>query len=244
MLEILMLASKALFAAAGCGAGVRLAQIARRDGGLPLHAGASALVFAGGFGLLGFAVGPAFAETSRAFASALMLASDALSRLVVMGLAVFVWRVFGGGRGLRSGLLAALVAALAANWIHAFALQRWPEPTPPLLRLENQIVLATPFVWSAVEARIAHARSRKQLALGLTDALTTNRLLIWCVASACFACIGLAAAAGAVTPAGSRLAAALLLLQALLFAATAGMVSLAFFPPQSYTRWLSEPAAR
>lgn len=239
-----MLASKAIFAAAGCGAGVRLAQIARRDGGLPLHAWASALVFAGGFGLLGFAVGPAFAETSLALARAVMVASDAVSRLVIMALAIFVWRVFGGGQGLRSVLLGVLLAALAANWIHAIALQRWPEPTPPLLRFENQIVLAVPFFWSALESRIAHARSRKQLALGLTDAVTTNRLLLWSVASACFGSVGLAAAAGAVVPAGSPLAAALVLFQALLYVATAGMVSLAFFPPHAYTRWLSEPAAR
>jgi hypothetical protein len=244
MLELMMLAAKVLFAAVGCGAGVQLARIARREGGLPLHAWASALVFAGGFGLLGFAAGPAFAETSRGFARALMLASDAVSRLVVLGLSVFVWRVFGGGRGLRSGLLAALLAAQGVNWIHAFWLQRWPEPTPPLLRFENQIVLALPFAWSAVEARLAHARSRKQLALGLTDAGTTNRLLIWSLASASFACIGLAAAAGAVTPAGSPFAAPLLGLQALLFAMTAGMVVLGFFPPQAYTRWLSDSAAR
>jgi hypothetical protein len=244
VLEIAMLASKALFAAAGCCAGVRLAQIARREGGLPLHAWASALVFAGGFGLLGFGLGPVVAEGSPAAARALMLASDALSRLVILGLTLFIWRVFGGGTGPRSGLLAALVALQAVNWVHAFGLQRWPEPTPPLLRFENQIVLALPFVWSAVESRLAHARSRKQLALGLTDALTANRLLIWCLACACFACIGFAAAAGAVTPADSPLAAPLTLLQAALFAATAAMVTLAFFPPRAYVRRLAAAAPR
>lgn len=239
-----MLLGKALFAVAGCGAGVRLMQIARREGGLPLHAWGSALVFAGGFGLLGFALGPALAASSPGAARALMIASDGLSRLVVLGLSVFVWRVFGGGRGVRTGLLAALLALQLFNWVHAFGLQHWPEPTPPLLKLENQLVLALPFVWSAVEARLAFGRSRRQLALGLTDPETTNRLLLWSLASSCFASIGFASAAAAVVPQQSPVAAALVLAQAALFVATAAMVALAFFPPAAYTRWLASASAR
>ena len=68
MPEALLLASKALFAATGCGAGLRLAQTARR-GRIPLHMWAAAMIFVGGLGLLGFGMGPALAEHTRARSS-------------------------------------------------------------------------------------------------------------------------------------------------------------------------------
>jgi hypothetical protein len=241
MPDALMLCAKLLFAIAGLGAGVRLAQIARRDGGLPLHAWGSAMVLAGGLGLLGFALGPALAERSPAQARVLMIASDGLCRLVVLLLALFIWRVFGGeGRG-RTLLFAGAVLLLGANWLHALGSTDWPAPTPPLVRVENQIVLALPFVWSAIETRLAYARSRRQLALGLTDAVTSNRFLLWYLACACFAAIGFASAADALVPAASLPGAALRVGQALLYLAITAMVSLAFFPPAAYLRWLSSP---
>lgn len=100
-------------------------------------------------------------------------------------------------------------------------------------------MLALPFVWSAVEARLAFGRSRRQLALGLTDPHTTNRLFLWCVASGCFAAIGFAAAAGAVLPPDASVAGALVWLQAVLYTATATIVALAFFPPGAYLRWIA-----
>jgi hypothetical protein len=60
---------------------------------------------------------------------------------------------------------------------------------------------------------------------------------LWSAASACFASIGFAAA---VAPPGAPAAAALVVLQALLFVAIAGIVSLAFFPPAAYLRWLAD----
>jgi len=244
MPEALLLLSKALFAAAGCGAGVRLAQIARREGGVPLHAWGCAMVFAGGFGLLGFGIGPTLAKTAPDLARAVMIVGDGLGRVVTAALTVFVWRVFGAGSGGRRALLTALFAAMAVNWVRGLLHQSWPEPTPPLQRFENQLVLALPFVWSALETRLAFGRSRLQLALGLTDAVTSNRFLLWSLASACFASIGFAAAAAAVAPRDSSLAAALVVLQALLFVVIAAIVSLAFFPPAAYLRWLAGAPAR
>jgi hypothetical protein len=168
-----------------------------------------------------------------------MIVGDALGRLVTLALTVFVWRVFGAGSAARRGLLGALLVLLGANWVRGLLHQSWPEPTPPLQRFENQLVLALPFVWSALETRIAFARSRRQLALGLTDAVTSNRFVLWSAASASFAAIGFAAAAAAVAAAG-----ALTVLQALLFVAIAGIVALAFFPPATYLRWLAKAKGR
>ena len=244
MLELLLLASKAAFAAAGLGAGARLAQIARREGGVPLHAWGSAMVLVGGIGLLGFGLGPALAESSRGLARGVMIACDGLDRLVVMALAVFLWRVFGAGSRARTALFGGMVVLLAVNWVRSLLFQSWPEATPPHQRLENQLVLALPFVWSAIETGLAFGRSRRQLALGLADAATSNRFLLWSAASAGFAAIGFAAAAAVVTPSGGALEALLVALQALLFVAVAAIVALAFFPPAAYLRWLTGAPGR
>jgi hypothetical protein len=238
MPETLLLLAKGLFAAVGCGAGVRLAQIARREGGIPIHAWASAMVLAGGIGLLGFALGPALGTTAPRAARAWMIATDGIGRLVIFALCIFLWRVFGGGAGIRTAVLAGLVALLAANWVRALLTQSWPAPMPTGQRFENQIVLALPFVWSAVETRIAWDRSRKQLALGLTDAGTTHRFLLWSLACAGFALAGFSSAAASVAPQGSTALAACTLLQAAFHAATAGLVVLGFFPPAGYARWV------
>jgi hypothetical protein len=244
MPESLLLVAKAFFAAAGCGAGVRLAQIARREGGIPLHAWASAMVLVGGIGLLGFGLGPLLGQRSPELARDVMLVTDGLGRLVVMALCVFLWRVFGGGRGARTALLAGLLALLTANWVRAWLAQSWPEPMPVGQRFENQIVLALPFVWSALEARLSFSRSRRQLALGLTDAATTHRFLLWSLACAGFAGAGFASAAASVSPRESTTFAALTLVQAAFHLATAAIVAIAFFPPDAYTRWVSGAPAR
>jgi hypothetical protein len=243
MPELLLLVSKGLFAAAGCGAGVRLAQIARREGGIPIHAWASAMVLIGGIGLLGFGLGPLLGARAPALARDMMIVTDGLGRLVVMALCVFLWRVFGGGRGARTALLAGMLALLAANWVRALSAQSWPAPMPTGQRFENQIILALPFVWSALEARLSWDRSRRQLALGLTDAATTHRFLLWSLACAGFAGAGVASAAASVSPHESATFAVLTVVQAGFHFATAAIVVVAFFPPDAYTRWV-ERAAR
>jgi hypothetical protein len=238
MPDTFLLVSKAVFALAGLGAGVRLAQIARRDGGIPLHAWGSAMVLVGGIGLVGFGLGPLVGESRPDFARWLMLVTDGIGRLVGMALCVFIWRIFGRGHKVRTGLCAAILVALAANWVRAWLAQSWPAPMPALQRVENQIVLVLPFLWSALETRFAWDRSRKQLALGLTDAMTAHRFALWSAACAGFVAIGWAAAAAAVSPRPSAIADALTLVQAVLNLGLAAIVCVAFFPPSAYVRWV------
>jgi hypothetical protein len=47
-----------------------------------------------------------------------------------------------------------------------------------------------------------------------------------------------------VAPPGAAVAAALTVIQALLFVAIAGIVALAFFPPAAYLRWLAAAPGR
>jgi hypothetical protein len=242
MPELLLLVAKAAFAAAGCGAGVRLAQIARREGGIPLHAWASAMVLVGGIGLLGFGLGPALGKRSPGLARDVMILTDGMGRIVIMALCIFLWRVFGGGRGPRSVLLAAMLALLTANWVRALLTQSWPAPMPTAQRFENQIVLALPFVWSALESRLAWDRARRQLALGLTDAATAHNFLLWSLACAGFAGAGFASAAASVSHPRTATFDALTIVQAAFHLATAAIVVVAFFPPAAYVRWVGGSA--
>jgi hypothetical protein len=242
MPDALLLLSKAVFAAAGLGAGVRLAQIAHREGGIPLHAWGSAMVLVGGIGLVGFGLGPLFGERHPGFARGLMLVTDGVGRLVGMALCVFIWRVFGRGHALRTGVCAAILLALAVNWVRAWLAQSWPAPMPPLQRLENQIVLVLPFLWSALETRFEWDRARKQLALGLTDAMTAHRFALWSAACAGFVATGWAAAAAAVAPKPSAVLDALTLVQGVLNLGLATIVCVAFFPPAAYVRWVERGA--
>jgi hypothetical protein len=253
MAETLLLVSKALFAAAGCGAGLRLAQLARGTGGVPLHAFASAMIFVGGIGLLGFGLGPSLAAESPALARWVMLISDALERVAMLMLALFVWRVFGFGSRSRAVLLSAALVAMTASWTYVLLFQRWPEPMlDPAVQATSQLAFAAPYVWAAAESWLERRRTRRQLALGLTDAVTANRFLLWALGCGAFACSCFAAALAVFLPDGGGLDQALGALRAALYTATAALVVLAFFPPGGYLRWVAgeardaspEPAAR
>jgi hypothetical protein len=242
MPEALLLASKALFAVTGCGAGIRLAQTARR-GRVPRHMWAAAMIFVGGFGLVGFGMGPALAEHAGVAARGLMIAADALERLSLLGLAVFIWHVF--ARGSRSGaiLLAAVLVAMTASWTYVLLVQRWPEPIlDASVAVASQLAFAAPFVWSTWESALALLRERRELARGRGDAIACNRLLLWTLGSPAFAAICFATALAALLGASSPLAPALATLRAFLYAALSGIVALAFFPPASYLRWLARGA--
>lgn len=243
MPEALLLASKALFAVAGCGAGFRLLRTARR-GGVPLHMWAGVMIFVGGLGLVGFGMGPVLAERAGFPARRLMIAADALERLSLLALAVFIWHVFARGSLSRAILLAAVLVGMTASWTYVLLVQRWPEPLlHPWVALASQLAFAAPFVWSSFEAALALRRERRQLALGQGDPIACNRLALWTLGSPCFAAICLATALAAVLGEGSALAPVLATLRACLYGALSGVVALAFFPPASYVRWLAPARA-
>ena len=236
-----LLASKALFAAAGCGAGLRLAQLARRSSGLPIHAWASTTIFVGGVGLLGFGLGPGLADHSVTLARWVMLTSDALERLAMLMLAVFVWRVFGAGTPFRAILLSAALVGMTASWTFVLLFQRWPEPIlDPGVQATSQLAFAAPFVWATVESWLERRRSRRQLALGLCDPAACHRSLLWALGCGGFAASCFAAVFGVFLPDGAALEQALTALRAALYTAVSVVVALAFFPPRGYVRWVED----
>jgi hypothetical protein len=247
MVEMLLLASKALIAAAGCGAGLRLAQRARRATDAPLDASVSALMLVGGIGLVGFGMGPALAEESASLARGVMLASDALERLAMLLLAVFVWQVFGSGSPFRAILLSASLVGMTAAWTYVLLVQRWPEPMlDPRVQAASQLAFAAPFAWATLECGLARRRLLGQLALGLSDRAGCNRALLWALGCGAMAASCLAAALQAFLPEEAALRLALTGLRAMLYTAVSLLAGLSFFPPAGYRRWVEggdRPAA-
>ena len=185
-----LLAGKLLFGTVALCAGIRLARITRQEGALTVHSWASAMIFLGGFGLAGFALGPGLAEFSKTTALCVMLGSDALERLALVALAVFIWRIFGIQSFPRALVLSATVTVVTGDWLYTLFTQRWPDSVLPWhASVASQIVFSVPFIWSTVEAALEHLRSRRRLALGLADPVITNRLLLWTLGCACFSII-------------------------------------------------------
>lgn len=238
MADTWLLAAKLLFAVAGCGAGLRLARLARRSS-LPVHTWASVTIFVGGVGLLGFGLGPGLAEHSLALARWVMLISDAVERVAMLMLAVFVWRVYGAGTPARAILLSAALVGMTASWTYVLLVQRWPEPLlHPEVQAASQLAFAAPFLWATLEAWLERRRSRRQLALGLGDPFACHRSLLWALGCGGFGASCLAAACAAFLP-GGPLDEALTALRAALYTAVSVVVALAFFPPSGYTRWVA-----
>lgn len=92
-----------------------------------------------------------------------------------------------------------------------------------------------PSVWMAVEGFIAHASAKKRLLLGLCDALSCNRFLLWGIAGAVWALLEIVTFAQAleISVVGSQSFVIDLLMGACEFV-PALLVWLAFFPPAAY----------
>jgi len=244
MSETLLLVSKGAFAVAGCCAGVRLAQLARRNAGDGLQGRVSVMILVGGAGLLGFGLGPVLAPYSAALARSLMLLADGLERVALLLLAWFVWHVFGRGDALRRGALAIIVSILCLDWVQMLSAQQWPETRLPVFAdATSQLAFSTPLLWSTFEAWREYRRSRRQLEHGLTNASVTNRFFLWTSATGCLALVCLITALAKLVAGAPIWAPALRYALALLYCVVAGIILLGFFPPGFYRRWLGDPAS-
>jgi len=244
MTDLLLLSSRALFALVAFGAGIQLARTALREGGLPTHTWGSAIIFLGGMGLVGYAVGPLLIPLHAGLATATMAASDGLERVALLGLGVFLWKVFGPASAARRIALAVVALALLGDWVALIRFQSWPDTHLPMpLAATTHVVFALPLLWSALESGIQAAKSRRQLALGLAEPVVTNRYVLWMLGSAGLAAICLLSAVEQLL--GGGLASSVLAgVRIALHTTTAGLVALGFFPPEAYVRHVSRAAAQ
>ncbi len=247
-METLGFIAVALVALVSTAVGVRLLLMSRRTREFPEFA--LGLSLAGITGI-GFPI-VLLTELRQTIGPLLTFAADFIGSFAVAlgfaGFYVFTWRVFRPGSRWAGALTllgsgAALLATAMTVWL-AVGVESNEEKFQLVYHWE--ILLFTSavvgFLWSAIEAFHYHAMLRRRLALGLADAIVTNRVFIW----------GLM---------GSSAGAALLIMTALrlldvnymsapvaLFTAAgcglaaSGFLYLAFMPPAAYLRWLDRRA--
>lgn len=234
-----LLICKAIFALAGCAAGVSLARSARNEGGLSVRAWVSALIFIGGVGLIAFAVAPSVTSHSESLARWLFILGDGFERVSLLALGAFVFHVFGRGKAWRWVGLSISWAMILSSWLWALKTQNWPHQlTPPMVEAYGQLAFATPFIWSTVESALEYRRSRRQLRLGLTDALVTHRFLLWSMACGFFSGVTVFSAIVAMVPEGGLAQALLSLSRGVFYLVVATIVTIGLFPPAVYVRYV------
>jgi hypothetical protein len=224
------------------GVGLRLLLLGVRGRKLPeLALGTGYLLF----GALGYpisAVARASAAEGAAHAGLWLAAALALQNLGVAACYAFNARVFRPGRT-GAALLAAGVLLLAASWIGQGIEPGWAGARShgPWYYL-GLATRGAAFVWGAAEAFRYAATLRRRLRLGLADAVVANRMGLWGTSSLLIALAFAVFAAGTLSPAGVNATPVVLTVSACGLGAAAAM-TLAFFPPSFYRRWLEARTA-
>ncbi len=228
--------AKMVFAVAGLGAGLRLAQMARHERALPVHTWASGMVFVGGLGLFGYGAAPLAAEAAPRFAYWAMGFSDALERLALMSLALFIWQVFGRRSRFRKQLAGITVLVLVVDWIGFLASQQWPYPGPTSsMAAKSHLLFAIPLLWSTFETFLEWRRSKRRLPLGLVDPKASHLFFLWTIGCGSLTAACVLGAVGEYRTFGG----AIEFLRGVLNLVVAVAIGLGFYPPAGYSRWVS-----
>jgi hypothetical protein len=249
-MEMLGFLALVLVALASTAVGARLLLVSRRTRGFPeLVLGLSLASITG----IGFPI-VLLTELRQTIGPLLTFAADFVGSFVVaMGFAgfyVFNWRVFRPDSRWAAVLTvlgsgAALVATAATVWL-AIGVESSVQKFHIVRGWEILLFssAAAGFLWGAVEAFRYHAMLRRRLALGLADAIVTNRVLLW-------GFTGASAGAALVIFTLLRLADVNYMSApvALFTAAVCGLLAsvflyLAFLPPAAYLRWLDRERER
>jgi len=176
------------FVLVGAIVGIRLLVLGQRTGELPERSVGLALLLIGGIGYP-MAV---LAGTPGAVAPATGVRLIALSTVVIdvgfIAVVVFTWSVFRRGAGWARVLLGMLSSAYAVHAVViCLASQQMTDPRQVMtsavgVTLAGQLLNTVSFGWTAFEAYRYWWMLRKRTAIGLGDAVTTNRFLLWGIA--------------------------------------------------------------
>jgi len=221
--------------------GLRLLALGARGRRLPELALGSGYLLFGALGYPLSAVARASAAEGAAHAGLWLATALAIQNLGVIACYVFTARVFRPG---RPGVAVAATGALllAVSWIGHSVEPGWPGARShgPWYYL-GLATRAAAFVWCAAEAFAYWAQLRRRLRIGLADAVVVNRMWLWGASSLSIA-LGFAVfAAGTLSAGGVNAAPVVLTVSAIGLLAAAAM-TLAFFPPAFYRRWLDRVA--
>jgi hypothetical protein len=243
-METLAFAAVALVALTSTVVGVRLLLVSRRTRGFPEFVLGLSLAGITGVGFpivllteLRETIGPLWTFAADFFGSFAVALGFA-------GFYVFTWKVFRPDTRWAAALSvlgagAALLASAVTVWL-AVGVESGEEKFQLVRGWEILLFTsaAVGFLWGSVEALRYHAMLRRRLALGLSDVVVANRVLLWGLTSA-------SAGAALVILTLLRLGDVNYMSApvALFTAATCGLLAsaflyLAFLPPAAYLRWL------
>lgn len=220
--------------------GPRILALARRTQQLPEFTMGLCLLLMGGLGYPLAAVARAMTALPDDLRGLVLGCSALCNTVGFVALAVFTWRVFRPRSGLAELGVAVCITGLAllvpaeAVWpgLVASALSKQPYPAAPgYLRVAIGLGV---LYWASLEAGLYTSRLRRRQALGLADAVVTDRVRLWTIAIASASISYSAAFAMALRGmdiATSPLGAALV---GLLGLTSAGCAWLAFLPPARY----------
>ena len=221
---------------------IRLLLLARRTRGLPeLLIGSGLLVL----GAIGYPIAIAVEVTSGvpALQTALSVVHGLLQTLGQGAITVFTWRVFRPGAAWARGLVIAFfsgVGLLAAaqvagpGWAAFAAHKTGPWQHLPIFTLFS-------LFWAGAEAMLYHRKLVRRLALGLADAVSTNRMALWSISI--LSAFAISATVSLLRMLGHELdPRALGIVLGPLGLVSAGSMWLAFVPPHRYLRWIEAQA--
>lgn len=247
-LSLLLLLSTLAYVSVGIAVGIRLVRLARRTRGFPERMLGIACL--SGPGLLApcLVVVHALAEPEWVVRAAAFVGQIGYA-LFCSVMVLFTWQCFrpeeAWARWLARASIVVVVFAAAGGMARALGL----APVLELRDMDHWTYRTIGFAsllghaWTGVESFSYYGRMRKRSALGLADAVVTNRFLLWGLVA-----IGALVASGTPLVVGllggdsyhdlpTRIAGAL----ATIFGSVC--LQLAFLPPQPYVSWLRARAA-
>jgi hypothetical protein len=210
--------------------GLRLLRIAIRTGEVPELAIGTALFAGGGVGHGLIVASFALHAFPAAMTPIAVLIGNAAASAGAIALAFGVWRMFRPFDRWPRIVIGVIVALLAISLLERLR-NIGIVPAPPQVFWTITIGGAVSFAWSAIESLRFHAMMRRRMRIGLADAATTRRFLLWGIAASAAVAIHVCAAVNRFLDPGT-IALPLLLVQDALGLTAAIGIWFAFFPPR------------
>lgn len=246
-MQIVVLAAAVALLLTWAAVGIRMLLLARRTGGVPeLTLGLGLLLLAAiGYPMTVIAQAPGMGPEARYLVGGI---GTSIADAGVFCLFLFTWRVFRPDARWAALVVLGVVALVTLHVCGWLDSSRGATSQAELLdqslvwsMLQLGLVV-TCFGWAGAESLHQWSLARRRQRLGLADPVVVNRFLLWGAMGAVSAGVALFDVL-LVLVGGPTATAVLYLASSLSGMADAVLLTLAFFPPPAYTRWVAGRAA-
>jgi hypothetical protein len=232
-MELVGLLGFAALVVAGFTVGFRLFWLSLRTHQLPERMIGGAFVFAGGVPGLLLVLADDQSGSGPTAHGGLLAAINGSLLLGVTLLTFFTWRVFRASDRVGVALFTLIVAGLlVGHGGGAIAALGSSAAESPAFQVVGVAFRIAAYAWAVAEATREYRAARRRCALGLSDPLVANRMLLWSIGLGAVLAIWVHEAATLALGGGRGS----YLVIAVLGLVCAGSLWLAFFPPAAYLR--------